>query len=568
MKIKKLYYLLLLVLPMMMALTAVLLKDARGPYWLGSNSDPEYVYLLNAANLAGLKGVGHIDHPGTPVQVLGAVTIRVVHFFNFSAETDWHTDVLQRPEYYLKAINIVLIVLNVLMLLTLGMFTYFLAKNIWLSLWLQFSPFFSITLLEFGLPRVTPEPLLFFSSSLMMAVLVFVLTHPGNLTTPGKNVIMIFIFGIIIGFGIACKVTFIPLAVIPLILFPKVKNKLLFLFAAVISFVMFTLPIIRMYPRFFDWIFNLFTHSGHYGGGAAKLVSTQKYFKNIKLLLAGNPFFSIILVLAAAIVVITLLIHRLRQTHCAAIHFKLLAAVAAAQVTGLLMVAKHSAHHYLLPVLNLSGIAFFLIFFYFKRNGRIQRQTEPLAPSGTSPGYHSPGDPRGEPCIHLAFPDSPPGVRPGKITKIITISMVIFLVILFILANPAGQWNKTITRLKNLKKQSLAIHQEVKNNYKDYVKIFYYGSSSLEYALKFGNDLSRSYHSQLLEKLYKNVYFYDTWTKRFAGFDYNRPIPFETIREKHGNKIIFQGPGRIKVPGIQLKKVPDLGFREGIFLIE
>jgi hypothetical protein len=558
MKIKKLYYPLLLVLPVMMALAAVLLKDARGPYWLGSNSDPEYVYLLNAANLAGLKGVGHIDHPGTPVQVLGAVTIRVVHFFNFSPGIDWHTDVLRRPEYYLKAINIVMIVLNVLMLLTLGMFTYFLAKNFWLSIWLQLSPFFSITLLEFGLPRVTPEPLLFFSSSLMMAVLVFVLIHPGHLTTPGKKVIMIFIFGVIIGFGTACKITFIPLVVIPLILLSKIKNKILFLFAAVISFVIFTLPIIRMYPRFFDWIFNLFTHSGHYGGGAAKLVSTQKYFKNIKILLAGNPFFSIILVLALAIVVITVLVPRLRQTHCAAIHFKLLAAVAAAQVTGLLMVAKHSAHHYLLPVLNLSGMAFFLIFLYFKRNGRIKE----------APTYHTPGEGRGEPCVHPASPGRSLGAQPGMITKIFTISMVIFLVILFVLANPVGQWNKTITRLKNLKQQSLAVHQEVINNYKGYVKIFYYGSSSPEYALKFGNDLSRSYHSQLLEKLYKNVYFYDTWTKRFAGFDYNRTIPFATIREKHGNKIIFQGPKKIKVPGVQLNMVPGPGFREGIFLVE
>jgi len=604
MKIKKLYYPLLLVLPVMMALTAVLLKDARGPYWLGSNSDPEYVYLLNAANLAGLKGVGHIDHPGTPVQVLGAVIIRVVHFFNFSSQIDWHTDVLQRPEYYLKAINIILIMLNVLVLLFLGMLTYFLTNNLWLSLWLQLSPFFSITLLQFGLTRVTPEPLLFFSSSLMTAVLVFVLIQPDNLTTPRKNVIMIFIFGIITGFGIACKVTFIPLAVIPLILFPKVKNKILFLFAALISFVIFTLPIIRMYPRFFHWIFNLLTHSGHYGGGAAKLVSTQKYFKNFQHLLVGNPFFSILLVLALAMVVITLLIPRLRKTYCAAIHFKLLAAVAAAQVTGLLMVSKHSSHHYLLPVLNLSGMVFFLIFLFFKRgsatptysrsdrcrsfghhlkkdcffsklfqtinkrNGGIQRQTDPLPPTDTLPGYHTPGDRRREPCVHLTSPGTPPVKRPPKKPKIITILMAIFLIILFLLANPVGQLDKTVTWLKNLKKHSLAVHQEVKNNYKNYVKIFYYGSSSPEYALKFGNDLSRSYHSQLLETLYKNVYFYDIWTKQFAGFDYNRKIPFETIREKYGDKIIFQGPGRRKVPGIQLKRVSDPGSREGIFIVK
>jgi len=529
MKMKKRYYPLLLVLPVMMALTAIFLNDARGPYWLGSNSDPEYVYLLNAANLAGLKGVGHIDHPGTPVQVLGAVTCKVVHFFNFSTGIDWHTDVLRRPEYYLKAINIVLIMLNVLMLLALGMFSYFLTKNSWLSLWLQLSPFFSITLLQFGLTRVIPEPLLFFSSSSMMAVLVFAWkAHPDNLTSPGKNAVMIFIFGIITGFGIACKVTFIPLAVIPLILFPKLKNKILFLFAVVLGFIIFTLPIIRMYPRFFDWMFNLLSHSGHYGGGAAKLISSRKYFKNIKDLLVGNPFFAIILVLALAIVVITLLIPRLRKTHCAAIHFKLLAAVTAAQVTGLLMVSKHSAHHYLLPVLNLSGLAFFLIFLYFKGL---------LGQSNAAP-------------------------------KILAASTAIFLVFLFVLANPVGKLNMTISRLTKLKEQSLAVHQVVKDNYKDYVKIFYYGSSAPEYALKFGNDLSRSYHSEPLEKLYKNVYFYDTWTKRFAGFDYNRPVPFETIREKYGDKIVFQGPIRIEVPGLQLKKVSDHGPHEGIFVME
>jgi hypothetical protein len=529
MKKEKLYYPLFLFLPVIMALTAVFLNDARGPYWLGSNSDPEYVYLLNAVNLAGLKGVGHIDHPGTPVQVLGAVTIKVVHFFNFSSDIDWRTDVLQRPEYYLKAINIVMLVLNVLMLLTLGMFTYFLTNHFWLSLWLQFSPFFSITLLQFGLIRVTPEPMLFFSSSLMIAVLVFVWqAHSDNLTTPGENVVMIFIFGIITGLGIACKVTFIPLVLIPLILFPKIKNKIVYLFAAVISFVIFTLPIIRMYPRFFDWIFNLLTHSGRYGSGPSKIISTQKYINNIKHLLAGNPFFSIILVLALVIVLTTLLIPRLRKTYCSTIHFKLLAAVAAAQLTGLLMVSKHSAHHYLLPVLNLSGMAFFLIFLYFK---------------------------------HLIGQYN---VNP----KILTASTAIFLVFLFVLANPVGQLNKTISRLKNLTKRSLAIYQEVKDNYKNYAKIFYYGSSSPAYALKFGNDLSRSYHSEPLEKLYKNVYFYDIWTKRFAGFDYNRTIPFETIREKHGDKIVFQGPGRIKFPGIQLKKVSDRGFHEGIFVIE
>jgi hypothetical protein len=46
-----------------------------GPYYGKSRLDPNYQYLLNG--LAVLKGQvpGHTDHPGTPVQELGAVAI-------------------------------------------------------------------------------------------------------------------------------------------------------------------------------------------------------------------------------------------------------------------------------------------------------------------------------------------------------------------------------------------------------------------------------------------------------------------------------------------------------------
>lgn len=526
MKNRRRYYLILLILPLILALTAVLLNNARGPYWLGSNLDPEYVYLLNAANLAGLKGVGHIDHPGTPVQALGAVIIRVVHFFNFSSEIDWHTHLIQRPEYYLKAINFVLVMLNVLVFLALGVFTYLLTNNFVLSLWLQISPFFSITLLQFGLTRVTPEPLLFFSSSMMIVFLV-VKVHSKDVPSARENINMIIIFALVTGFGVACKVTFIPLAIIPLILLPKLKNKVLYLFASGIGFVIFTLPIIRMYPRFFEWIVNLLSHSGRYGSGPSKLISTEKYLKNIVQLLLGNPFFSIILVLALLIVLITLFTPKLRRVSRASIHFKLLAAVTAAQLAGLLMVSKHSAHHYLLPVLNLSGIVLFLIFHYFNH-----------------------------------FQDHY-DLNP----KIIPICAVIFLVTLTGLVNPWGQLNKRIDRLENLKKKSLELHQQVKEDYKDYAKIFYYLGSSPEYALKFGNDLSRSYHTEFLERQYKSIYFYDIWTKRFTGFDYHETISFEAIRGKYKDKIVFQGSRGIKIPGLKLKKISGKRFYEGIYLL-
>ncbi|NLG19040.1 MAG: hypothetical protein GX556_17085 [Fibrobacter sp.] len=52
-------------------------KIAAGPFWLGQNSDPDYQYLLNSLNIAQGKGVGHTDHPRTPVQISGAILLKL-----------------------------------------------------------------------------------------------------------------------------------------------------------------------------------------------------------------------------------------------------------------------------------------------------------------------------------------------------------------------------------------------------------------------------------------------------------------------------------------------------------
>ena len=549
---KKANYLLLLILPLVLVVTSVFLNRARGPYWLGGNLDPEYVYLLNAANLAGLKGVGHIDHPGTPVQVLGAVTIRVLYFFNFSATVDMQTDVMQRPEYYLNAINRVLIALEAIMLFLLGLATFRFSGSLWPALWLQSAPFFSITVLQFGLTRVTPEPFLFFSS-LAMVTLLIVFLHKSNetekLTRPntpsGGSVenppprtrllnflstqpLIFFLFALVTGFGIANKITFLPTAIIPLVIIPKIKNKIYYLVGVGIGFVVFTLPIIRMYPRFFGWIVDLLTHSGRYGSGPSQLLSTESYLQNLKTLLSGNLLFSASLILAFVAIAFSVFIPKWRRTAGSTFYFKLLVAIAAAQLFGLLMVSKHSSHHYLMPVLNLAGLALLLVFLLLK---------------------------------HI--------LEPGKKgRKILIIAAPVLFILAFVLVNPINRFNKTISQLTSLKEKSLALYAEVETGYADYAKVYYYRSSSPAYALKFGNDLSRSYHSQTLQKIYKDTWFYDIWTRRYTTFDYNETVPFETLRARYNDKILFQGSRGLKIPGLQLKDVAKIRFYEGIFVIE
>lgn len=517
---KKLY---LLILPILLVIAAVCLNDARGPDWLGSNLDPEYVYLLNAANLAGMTGVGHIDHPGTPVQVLGAVVMRVVHFVS-SPGVEFGEDVLRRPEFYMGAIKSIFVVLNALMLLALGVVVYIVIRSLWVGLWLQAAPFFSIVLVQFGLTRMSPEPLLLFSASAMVLLIVVLVKR--------DNVPLILVLGLalVTGLGIAVKVTFIPLALLPLLVLPRLKNKAIYWGGVVVAFVLFTLPIIRMYPLFFKWVYNLLSHTGRYGTGASSIISPLRYIENFRTLVMGNAFFSIVLVLSLVLLVVGMAVPGLRKVSFSNRYFKYLAGVFVSQVVGLLMVSKHSSHHYLLPVMCLSGLAVFFIVSYLK-DGFAHYE------------------------INLKYLFAP---------------ALLLLVAALILINPVSQIMDKVDRLSSFKEKSLSIHHRVQTDYEDYAKIYYYRSSSPAYALKFGSDLSRSNFAESLEKLYKNVYFYDQWRGKFCGFHYHRIIPFKKIRAKHGDKIVFQGTRgiKIKAPGITLKEAYSTGSSEGVFIID
>ena len=512
---KKVYFL-FLIMPLLLVVIAVFMNNARGPYWLGTNLDPEYVYLLNSLNLAQMHGVGHTDHPGTPVQVIGAGVLRIVHTLS-GTPNNIETHVLEQPENYLSAINTLFIAINVLMLIFLGAGVYYLTRSIAPALWIQIAPFFSVVLLRFGLTRVTPEPLLMFASFLFILALI---------ATMHMKLKKEFLYlGLITAFGIATKVTFLPLIVIPLIVLPTIKKKIYYLLITFAGFILFTLPIIRMYGKFIQWIISLITHTGRYGSGASNIVSSQRYFANMKFLILGNTFFSIILLIALIIIVIALFNPKMRTISLSNIQFRYLVAVVVAQVAGILIVSKHSAHHYLLPVLSLSGLLGFFIYTYLNHVRVVynKKKRSLLIPSG------------------------------------------LVIVVLFLIVNPITRANEVINQLDQTRKYSLEVNRVVKSNYHGYIPIYYYPSSSLEYALKFGNDLSRSYHTETLEKLYPRVYFYDIWTGRFVRFDYNTEVPFTKIQTESKGRIIFQGVSGLKIPGMKFTEVYRNSSKERIY---
>src|SRR5436190_10654156 len=116
----------LFILPLAFVFATSCLKEARGPSWLGNNSDPEYVYLGGALALSKLSSPGYVSSPGTPVISLGALVIITAQAVQQKA--DLEEDVLKNSEFYLHLIYYTLLVLCIAMLVAAGAIAIWLTK--------------------------------------------------------------------------------------------------------------------------------------------------------------------------------------------------------------------------------------------------------------------------------------------------------------------------------------------------------------------------------------------------------------------------------------------------------
>lgn len=511
-------FILFLIIPIILIFIFINLNSARGPYYLGSNSDPEYAYLLNSLKISQFKTPSHIDHPGTTLQLIGGFVIRTL---NINKNNEYiQTDVLINSENYLSYINIFLLFIIVILTILLGIYTYNTTGNIYYGIILQSSILYSsITYVE--LTRVRPEYLLIISSLLISATLISLLKN--NLLSNIKK--YIFIFSLICGFGMATKIIFFPLLFIALLLIPKFKNKIYFILGTLISFILFTIPIIGQYGRFYTWIKNLFLHSGAYGTGATTIINPSLYFNNIQLAISNNVIFSSTLILSIILIAICLIIPKYRKNTYSSMEFKILISLSITQLIQILLVSKYYSSHYLIPSLMLTGVTIIFFIINIKK------------------------------IINIKF------------TKYYYVGIIIPIIIF--LYYSIGAFFTLSYSLEKNKNEYLQIINAVQNNYRDYTKIYYYRSSFHEYALKFGNDFSGNEYSFILNKIYPNNYFYNIWDNKY--YDFGKMIDFNNLII---NKVIYEGtsfeknyPNTTFKPNILIEDVYG-GKNETIYLFK
>lgn len=301
--------------------------------------DPVYAYLMNGLTFAlGSNDIGHVDHPGTPLQLFVALIIRLVGWLR--GADDLATDLLTNPESYLRIICLTLIVINCVMLWMLGLFTYKNLKNRSMAITIQVLPLLTFQLVNFMLAVACEPVICLVSFALAACIILYDSKGEGRL----KLVVIIALLSAMV---VATKISALAILIIPIFFFEKIKSKAIYLLLTLLFIFIFLYPVLDKLVHFTDFLGRMATHTGKYGSGEEKLFDAAIYFKSVWMMLTKEvPFTLHLLLLPVGWVVIT-------KRKIDGSLKRLYIAITLATAFQVLIVAKHYSFHYLMPVFAL-----------------------------------------------------------------------------------------------------------------------------------------------------------------------------------------------------------------------
>jgi hypothetical protein len=458
-------------------------------------NDPEYAYLMNGINIGMLKPVGHTDNPGTTVQLYSAIFLRVAYLLQPEKSEGFQKYVLRNADEYIELERQGLIWINSLVILVLGVISWLLLRNIWLSLLLQVMPFTSANLTEHVFTKVSPEPVLLLASAAMVILVLHFLFRKKK--EESKFAIY---YAMVCGFGLATKATFLPLVLIPFLLLDGKALRKRFLLYFFPFFLLFTIPAIPQYPHMAKWFLGLTAHTGTYGEGGWGIINPIQYFYDLVTICISNPVLFVTILVSALILISTMIRSAFRDEFKNNLIFRILTALTAAQLAGIFMVAKHyHANHYLIPELCLMATSWIFIFFNLK---------EKLS---------------------------------GRFRKVF--SFVPVLLILISAGIVLQNRNYLQAANEGYKRSNIdyeKMMQFLEKDYKGYTCTYFYPTSINPYsALRWGNVYSKFNHLDALKHLYPEGYFFDIRTNNFSLWE--TPVDSHTLATIAGNKILLLG---------------------------
>ena len=321
--------------------------------------DPDYIYFMSGLTMSeGVLKVGHIDNPGTPLQILMALVFRITWYVR-SVPTPYLDDVLLHPDLYLSVANSVITCLTTFLLYYAGKKTVQYSGSVLYGMVIQTSLFLPVIWYEL-IGRIAPELMMAFPV-ILLGLLVLKVYYSSEKKFPFLFVVS---FSAIAAFGLSVKLTFLPIWIIPFILIPGWKRKFSFVGMAIAFFFLFAMPVTLQLKNFWNWTRDLFLHSGKYGGGDTNIVDVNAFWENIKSLLEVEKRYFYFVIALAAIALIYLLVKRKKAEKTI---LRITLAFFAALFLQLLMTGKQYEHRYFIPCLILMPVVIVLISEYIRK---------------------------------------------------------------------------------------------------------------------------------------------------------------------------------------------------------
>ncbi|HYL32702.1 MAG TPA: glycosyltransferase family 39 protein, partial [Stellaceae bacterium] len=262
----------LLLLPLAFLVAELLLRDHGLPYWLWFNLDPSYIYLIGGLNILQHAPPAQFQHPGVPVQLIVAAVA-------------WLTpaaDRLKEAETILTRASDVMLVFDTWILWLMGRRIQRRTGMLLPALFAQLAPFVTMLTLKHGI-EVEPEPLLLGATALLVATMVEDSVRPENASLAGM--------AFAVAFGSACKVTFAPLGLAPLIAMQGNRRRVAYVGLTLVLFAVWMVPEIPNLAPMTAWFTALAKGSGTYGQGPETVVAWATYPHHFAKLFFARPLF-------------------------------------------------------------------------------------------------------------------------------------------------------------------------------------------------------------------------------------------------------------------------------------
>lgn len=248
-------------------------------YWF--NGDPAAFYMIDSLSVFDGGGYTYVDHPGTPMQVVGTIFLALTYPF-FDSYQEFIHFYITKPEAFFLMAHVFLLAAN----LGTAVFFYFLARRVLGKNSILESV--ALSVLFFALNPYSFPSLTFWSHNSLNypfgTLLLLWLFHElqGEKDIRRHRLVLLGFAAGILAIAQIYFFVWVATCVITVFVFTyrihhsirrAFGQSLYVLCGAVAGILLMLIPIYREVPRFLDWTLHVATHSGVYGTGESGVFS-------------------------------------------------------------------------------------------------------------------------------------------------------------------------------------------------------------------------------------------------------------------------------------------------------